>query len=258
MIEKTLQEAVDRYKSINKYTKKLMEQGAPGSIPPPPPAAGGDVDPTAGAAPAGGLGDTPDLTGAASGSSIGDTSLPTDPIAGAMPDAGAAGAIPDAGAAAGADTQELDITDLVNMTTNIKKDLEQHTQDNSAVISKMDGAFTKLDDLAHQLSKMDAVMDRIDKLDMKMDSMKQKTPEEKLEMRSLDSYPFNQNPQAFFAKKQDDMRKSGKHEYVLTKDDIENYSKDDIKTSFNPYEENDESFANNKPIYESKKSKKNK
>jgi len=139
------------------------------------------------------------------------------------------------------DVEEIDITDLVNMTKSVKKELEDRKQDNTSVLDKMDDVFTKLSDLEQKLSQMDMVMDRIDKLDSKMDTLKQKTPEEKLEMRSLDSYPFNQNPQQFFASKQDQMRATGKNEYVLTKDDVENYSNDLIKKSFNP-EQNDDEF----------------
>jgi hypothetical protein len=73
-----------------------------------------------------------------------------------------------------------------------------------------------------------------------VEANKPKTEVEKLEMRSLDSYPFNEKPQEFFAHKQGEMRASGKNEYVLTKDEIDNYSPDQIRTSFNPQEEEDE------------------
>ena len=43
-----------------------------------------------------------------------------------------------------------------------------------------------------------------------------------------------EKPQEFFAHKQGEMRQSGKNEYVLTKDDVENYGKDEIMKSFNP------------------------
>jgi hypothetical protein len=36
------------------------------------------------------------------------------------------------------------------------------------------------------------------------------------------------------------MRASGKNEYILTKDEVENYPVENIKTSFNPSEEEDE------------------
>jgi hypothetical protein len=137
-------------------------------------------------------------------------------------------------------TEEIDITDLVNMTKNIKNDLDNNKQDNSMVIGKMDDVFTKLTDLEQKLAQMDVVMSKIDELGSKVEMMKPETPQEKLEMRSLDSYPFNQKPQEFFAQKQGEMQATGKNEYVLTKDDVQNYSQDEVKTSFNPNAQEDE------------------
>ena len=134
----------------------------------------------------------------------------------------------------------MDITDLVNMTKNIKNDLENNKQDNSAVINKMDDVFTKLGDLESKLAQMDQVMAKIDQLGATVEANKPKSEVEKLEMRSLDSYPFNEKPQEFFAHKQGEMRASGKNEYVLTKDDVENYAPDALKTSFNPEQQKDE------------------
>jgi hypothetical protein len=225
MLEKKLQEELDRFRSINKYARKLMmEQDVPPppeETPPPPPPPGGD-------APAEDVPPPPDAT------APGDDTPPPPPGGEApMTDP----SIPSDTGMGGEDTQEMDITDLVNMTTSIKKDLEAHTQDNGTVIAKMDDVFTKLTDLEHQLSQMDNVIAKIDELGAKVETMKDKTPEEKLEMRSLDSYPFNQNPQEFFAKKQEDMRSSGKNEYVLTKGDVQDYSIDSVKKSFNPNDE---------------------
>ena len=140
----------------------------------------------------------------------------------------------------GDNTEEVDITDLVNMTKSIKKDLENRTQDNTQTLTKMDDVFTKLGDLESKLAQMDQVMAKIDQLGAQVEQMKPDSPVEKLEMRSLDSYPFNQNRQQFFAQKQGEMRASGKNEYVLTKDDIQNYSQETIRDTFNPNEEQDE------------------
>jgi hypothetical protein len=137
-------------------------------------------------------------------------------------------------------TEEIDITDLVNMTKSVKKDLEDNKQDNSAVVNKMDDVFTKLTDLEQKLAQMDQVMSKIDQLGVEVAASKPKTEVERLEMRSLDSYPFNEKPQEFFAHKQGEMRASGKNEYILTKDDVENYSPEGIKTSFNPENQEDE------------------
>lgn len=218
MLEKKLQEELNRFRSINKYTDKLIFEQ---ETPPPPPPPAGDVPPAPeGDVPLPPAGDTPPAP---------EGDVPAPP----------AGDTPPIDAPT-EDVEEMDITDLVNMTKSIKKDLENSTQDNSGVIAKMDDVFSKLNDLEQKISQMDNIITKIDELGTKIEIMKPKTPEEKLELRSLDSYPFNQNPQEFFADKQDQMRASGKNEYVLTKDDIENYSPDEIKKSFNPDTEEDE------------------
>lgn len=160
---------------------------------------------------------------------------PAEPAMGAEPAVGAEPAAPEMDS-----TEEIDITDLVNMTKSIKKDIDDSKMENDAVINKMDDVFTKLSDLESKLSQMDQVMSKIDQLGSKVETMKEPTAQEKLEMRSLDSYPFSQNPQQFFAIKQDDMRKSGKNEYVLTKQEVDDYSNDTIRSSFNPEEQEDE------------------
>ena len=131
-------------------------------------------------------------------------------------------------------TEEVDVTDLVNMTKNIKNDLENTKGESSAVIQKMDDVFSKLGELEQKLSQMDSILVKIDQLGNQIQNIKEPTPVEKLEMRSLDSYPFNQKPQEFFANKQSEMRASGKNEYILTKSDVENYSQDEIEKTFNP------------------------
>jgi hypothetical protein len=227
MLEKKLLEEVKRFNAINKYGKKMiMEQDAP----PPPPAEdlASDVPPPP---PAGDMG--------------APTDVPPPPPAGDMggevppPPGDEMGATP-MDDPMGGDTEEIDITDLVNMTKNIKNDLENNKQDNSAVINKMDDVFTKLNDLESKLAQMDQVMAKIDQLGATVEANKPKTEVEKLEMRSLDSFPFNEKPQEFFAHKQGEMRASGKNEYVLTKDDVENYPVDQIRSSFNQEDQKDE------------------
>ena len=213
MLKEKLQEELNRYKAINKYgSKMIMEQDAT----PPPPA---------------------------------DEPVPTDPTATA-PDAGApapdAGApAPDAGAPALPDTtttpeppmdntEEIDITDLVDMVKSVKKGQEETKTDHTSVLTKMDDVFTKLNDLESKLGEMNQIITKIDELGQKIQEVKPKSPEEKLEMRSLDSYPFSQKPQEFFAQKQPEMQASGKNDYILTKDEVQDYSNNMIKDTFNP------------------------
>jgi hypothetical protein len=208
-LENKLLEEVARFNQINKYTRKLMNEQ---ELPPAPEA---PAEPGM-EAPAG--------------------ELPPPPAEGAAPEMGA----PAPEAPAESDTEELDITDLVNMTKSIKNDLDDSKSEHQGVITKMDDVFTKLNDLEQKLANMDMVMAKIDELGNKIEQVKEPSPEERLQMRSLDSYPFNQNPQQFFAQKQGEMRASGKNEYVLTKDDIQNYSQETIRDTFNPNEEQDE------------------
>ena len=84
---------------------------------------------------------------------------------------------------------------------------------------------------------MDDIMDKINSLESKFDKYRQKTPEEKLMLRSLDSYPYNQKLTDFFDDKKDEMEETGKNEYILTSDDVENISPNEIKKTFNNYQE---------------------
>ena len=211
MLENKLQEELNRYNAINKYAKKMIvEQEAP--LPPADPAL--------------------------------DAAAPVDAAGAEMPpmDAGVAPAPMDAAAPEMDSTEEIDITDLVNMTKSLKKDIEGSQNDNSTVISKMDDVFTKLDDLASKLSEMDTLVQKIEQLGVEVKQMKPETPQEKLEMRSLDSYPFNQKPTDFFSQKQEEMRASGKNEYVLTKDDVNDFTPETLRDTFNNTGEEENEF----------------
>ena len=84
---------------------------------------------------------------------------------------------------------------------------------------------------------MDSIVSKLNDLEMKVEKYRVKTPEEKLELRSLDSGPFNQKLSQFFEDKQDELEKKGKNEYVLTQDDVEEFSPNEIKKSFRDFEE---------------------
>ena len=224
MLEKKLLEEINRYREINRYARRLMNEQElpppPGDELPPPP--GGDLPPEGGLPP----GDVDPTVGPESDMPPTDTPQDMDTMTSPEDPMG--------------DTEEIDITDLVNMTKSIKKELDSKKSDTTNVDSKMNDVFTKLDDLEKKLSSMDNIISKIEDLGSKVENMRPKSPQEKLNMRSLDSYPFNQNPQQFFAQKQDEMQLSGKNEYVLTKDDVINYSKENIKNTFNSNLENEE------------------
>jgi len=208
-IDNKILEELRRFNNINSY---LNEQDAPpppvDSAAPAPPA-----DPAAPAPPA-------------------DPAAPAPPADGAIPEPIDVENDPDVeevGDDKGDDntSEEIDITDLVTAQQEIKTKQDEF----------MDGIFSKLDDLESKLSHMDDIMDKINSLETKFDKYRQKTPEEKLMLRSLDSYPYNQKLTDFFDDKKDEMEETGKNEYILTSDDVENISPNEIKKTFNNYQE---------------------
>tara|TARA_R110000772_G_scaffold96897_4_gene195877 strand:- start:708 stop:1313 length:606 start_codon:yes stop_codon:yes gene_type:complete len=124
----------------------------------------------------------------------------------------------------GGDTEELEITDLVNKQTEISDKQDEY----------MDTMFSKLSDLEGKLSQMDQILTKINDIEAKVEKYREKSPEEKLQLRSLDSYPYNQKLSDFFDDKSDEMEKTGKNEYILTSDEVENYSDSEIRKSFGP------------------------
>jgi len=121
-------------------------------------------------------------------------------------------------------TEELDITDLVDSQKNIENRQEEY----------FENLFSQLSNLETKLSEMDNIMNKLNDLENKIEKYREKTPEEKLELRSYDSYPFNQKLSDFFDDKKQEMEISGKNDYILTSNDVVNINPEDIKTSFSP------------------------
>lgn len=120
------------------------------------------------------------------------------------------------------DSEELDITDLVTA----QKDIQSKQDD------YFDNLFGQIGKLESRLGEMDAIMNKLNALENKIEKYREKTPQEKLELRSYDSYPFNQKLSQFFDDKTDEMEKTGKNEYVLTSDDVTDINVNDIQNSF--------------------------
>jgi len=214
-IDKKIIQELNRYRSINKY---IMEQDAATDVPPP----GGDVPPPTG------LGTPPPPAG--------DAAPPATPEAGAAPapvdiandpDVEKIGDEDKGGDTEGGDesgTEELDITDLVTSQKNASQKQDDYFEE----------LFAHIERLESKLGEMDNLVNKINSLEAAVEKSRPKTPQEKLELRSLDSGPYNQKLTDFFVDKEQDMQKSGKNEYILTTDDVENFSPSDLKTSFVP------------------------
>jgi hypothetical protein len=219
MVKMTLDEKIlneiSRYNFINNY---ITEQ----EIPPPP------ADPAAGA--------IPPPEGAPA-----DPAAPTPPAAPEPestpidvandPDVEVVG---DESEGEG-ETEELDITDLVDSQKTMADKQEEY----------FENLFNQIKTMEDKLSEMDNLVSKLDGLEVKIEKYRPKTAQEKLELRSLDSGPFKQNLADFFKDKEGEMEMTGKNEYVLTKDEVENFSPSEIEKTFNePMEDEDDILLN--------------
>jgi len=119
-------------------------------------------------------------------------------------------------------SEELDITELVDAQKSIQTKQDDY----------FENLFGQLSNLEQKLSEMDTIMNKLNSLENKIEKYREKTPQEKLELRSYDSYPFNQKLSQFFDDKQEEMEKTGKNDYILTADDVTDINVNDIKNSF--------------------------
>lgn len=223
-IDERILKEIKRYNSINNY---ISEQEVP--EPPVDPLAAAPADPAAGEVPP----------------PPGD--VPVDPAAPAPPAAPAVGAEPtpvdvatdpdveEVGAEGEGEVEELDITDLVDSQKTMADKQEEY----------FENLFNQIKTMEDKLSEMDTIVSKLDSLEAKVEKYRPKTAQEKLELRSLDSGPFKQNLADFFKDKEGEMEMTGKNEYVLTKDDVENFSPSEIEKTFNePMEDEDDILLN--------------
>jgi len=215
-LDKKILSEIDRYRSINKYITEQAEEipatpeedlgalaplpGDAGAGAPPPPA--GAVPPPAPAAPA-----------------SGPLDIENDPDVEKIDDEGNSEE-----SDKGSDSEELDITELVDSQKSIETKQDEY----------FNNLFGQLNDLQSRLGEMDSIMNKLNSLEAKIEKYREKTPQEKLELRTYDSYPFNQKLSQFFDDKSEEMEKTGKNDYVLTSDEVQDINVNDIKNSFQP------------------------
>jgi hypothetical protein len=215
-LDKKIISEIERYRSINRY---IMEQEA---VPPPPE---DELDLGALAPPDTGGAPIPAPAEAVPPAAPDDTEdgqiidVESDPDVEKVDDEGNS---EEEGEGEG--SEELDITDLVDSQKNIETKQEEY----------FNNLFSQLNDLQSKLGEMDMIMNKLNNLENKIEKYREKTPQEKLELRTYDSYPFNQKLSQFFDDKQDELEKTGKNEYVLTSDEVEDININNIKNSFQP------------------------
>ena len=226
-VDKKIIEEIRRFNSINRY---INEQ----ELPPPPaedPLAAGapPVDPAAAGA--------PPVDPAAAGAP------PVDPAAAGAPPAPPAGEVPQpVDIATDPDvekvgdeekddkTKEVEVTDLVKSQKNVEEKQEEYFQQ----------LFSHLENLESKLGEMDNIVNQLNSLEAKVEKYRNKSPEEKLQLRTLDSGPFNQKLSQYFEDKEEDFEKLGRDEYILTKDDVTDFSPKEMQKTFREYPGRDE------------------
>ncbi len=135
------------------------------------------------------------------------------------------------------DTTEVDVTSLVDKQEEVSDELEGQKDILEKNTQSLDDLMNKLSDLETHLSSMDNMVAKISNLEDKLEKYRPRTQQEKIELRKHDSGPYHKTLSDFFTDKEDVFDKTGKKQYILTKDDLENYSEADIKKSFNEKEE---------------------
>lgn len=213
-LDKKILSEIERYNRINKYIMEQdiaglgIEPGATDAIPPTGTGEGAPPPPEAPAAPA---------TGSTTPEKV---DVENDPDVEKIDDSGSTMEKENG-------SEELDVTELVTSQKNIETKQQEY----------FDNLFSQLGKLENKLSEMDALMSRLNTIENKLEKYRDKTPQEKLELRTYDSYPFNQKLSDFFTDKKEEMEKTGKHDYVLTSDEVEDINPSEIRNSFQPDED---------------------
>ena len=132
----------------------------------------------------------------------------------------------------GDETVEVDVTDIVAKSEETKTSVD-------GINTKMDDLLGKLSDLESQIGGMDQVIGKIDNLEKEIER-RNPTPVEKLEMRSMDSFPYSVSLTDFWDDREGYDATEEETEYTLTQSDIDNYDQKEIRTSFSSHNEEDE------------------
>lgn len=219
-IDKKILSEIERYRKINQY---IMEQEAVDPLAAPEPPAPATPELPAAEPPT----DAPAAAPASEATPSEPLDVEADPDVEKIDNEGKS-------EEEGKDTEseELDITELVTSQKNVEQKQEEY----------FENLFNQLNNLEQKLGEMDSIMTKLNSLENKIERYREKTPEEKLELRTYDSYPYSQKLSDFFSDKKDEMEKTGKHDYILTSDEVTDINVNDIKNSFQPGSQPQDNF----------------
>ena len=226
--------------------------GAPGGNP----MGGGDPmgggapggDPMGGGAPGGAPGEDPmggdPMGGGAPGGAPGE-----DPMGGGAPGSDPMGGDPMGGMEEGGEQEEddvIDVDDLTDAQEKVNDKVNSVGRDLGNVdkkIGKLIGAIETLQNMFNQNNeKIEDLKRQIEK--------RNPTQTEKLNLRSIDSYPFVDKPTDYWAKKTansnysvyGDNDEPTTQEYVITNNDVDDFTERDIEDSFSISDELDQNI----------------
>jgi len=127
-------------------------------------------------------------------------------------------------------TEEIDVTQFVEKGNELTQKVDTQVQTMSQ----------QIDSLTQKLASMDQLVSKIQQVEDDIQAMRPPKPIETLKLRSLDSYPYNQGIDDYWKAKEieieklRDFNRVDNQEYVLTNDDVNNFSDIEIKDSLKP------------------------
>ena len=146
------------------------------------------------------------------------------------------------------DVEEIDVTDIVKRADDAKSYSEKAVKAAEEGKGMIQDLMSKFDSLQQSLSKIDSVANEINAIKSDLQSQK---PKEKLELRSLDSYPFNVKLTDYWNDEKlkdnyeitsgapDAESKDGQVKvWKVSPEDAKEYNPGDIKKSFVPESKN--------------------
>jgi len=227
--------------------------GAPGGDPMGGGAPGGDPmggggapggDPMGGGAPGG-----DPMGGGAPGGAPGEDPMGGDPMGGGAPGGDPMGGDPMGGMEEGGEQEEddvIDVDDLTDAQEKVNDKVNSVGRDLGNVdkkIGKLIGAIETLQNMFNQNNE------KIEDLKREIEK-RNPTQTEKLNLRSIDSYPFVDKPTDYWAKKTansnysvyGDNDEPTTQEYVITNNDVDDFTERDIEDSFSISDELDQNI----------------
>jgi hypothetical protein len=125
--------------------------------------------------------------------------------------------------------EEIDVTDLVTGSKEAKEAADSAN-------SKTEELLKKFSDLEQRITAMDAITNKIEGLEKEI-IKRNPTPVEKLEMRSLSSFPYSQKLTDYWSDKEGAYNVMGdeskEKEYVLTQDKVDDdYNEVSVRKTF--------------------------